>query len=473
MDALITLWGTTGIATYNYTFGESCDLGEEKPTQMLDPTKIPPRDADRDVWEQFLNDFDRAEEDGLKAALAVAGGGPPDVNVLDEYAQALEVQRVAIAQKRLHCGWDEPTEDNVQSARHLVQLVREGAPSEALIEPALRAARVQTDPVELREFHVALVCLEDEARRVRHLEAIKEVLDQTVALFERGCNVAGFVPTPVDLANVRRLWEIAATEGAEAQAPRLRLVKELLARLPPGSIVDALELQFALRILYRGREKSRVWTPSDMHPGELVVAFYNGARAAQTIADGGAPNLDALAAGAEALAEIHLRFSRGSADFAWLKPTEDDVQNARHLAELVRQGAPSPALVEPARRAVRVATDSKALARFQRILVCLEDETCRAMHLERLKEELDLGVMLFERGVRVAGFASTPLDLASARRLREIVATDGAEAQAPRLRLVKELQARLPPGSTREPFGPEEFDRILYQPDPTRIPEPL
>jgi hypothetical protein len=77
--------------------------------------------------------------------------------VLNEYAQALEVLRVAIAQKRLHCGWDEPTEDDVQNARRLVQLVREGAPSEALIEPALRAARVQTDPVELREFHAALL----------------------------------------------------------------------------------------------------------------------------------------------------------------------------------------------------------------------------------------------------------------------------------------------------------------------------
>ncbi len=65
--------------------------------------------------------------------------------MLNEYAQALEVLRVAIAQKRLHCGWDEPTEDDVQNARRLVQPVREGAPSEALIEPALRAARVQTD----------------------------------------------------------------------------------------------------------------------------------------------------------------------------------------------------------------------------------------------------------------------------------------------------------------------------------------
>jgi len=48
---------------------------------------------------------------------------------------------------------------------------------------------------------------------------------------------------------------------------------------------------------------------------------------------------------------------------------------------------------------------------------------------------------------------------AFARRLREIVATDGAEALAERLRLVKELLARLPSYSTGEPFGPEEFDR--------------
>lgn len=415
---------------------------------MLDPTKIPPRGADPDAMEQLLGDLMSAMDDGLKAAQTVASGGPPDVNVLDEYVQALEVLRVGIAQKRLSAGWDEPTEDNVRNARHLVELIREGAPSEALIEPALRAARVQTDPVELREFHAALLCLENEAARARHIEVLKEILDQTVALFERGCNVAGFVPTPLDLANVRRLREIAAADGAEALAERLRLVEELLARLPPGSTVDALGREYVASILYRGREKRHKLTTSDMAPGELAVAFFDGVKAALAIADDDAPDLDVLAAAAEALEEILRRFSSGTADFAFLKPTEDDVQNARHLAELVRQGAPSPELVEPARRAVRVATDPYALVRLERALFCLNDETCRAKDLDRIKEVLDRAVVLFERGVRIAGFVSTPVDLASARRLREIAATDGAEAQAERLRLVKEFLARLPSFST-------------------------
>jgi hypothetical protein len=409
---------------------------------MLDPTKIPPRDAE--VWEQFYNDLDTAEEDGLKAARIVAGGGPPDVDVLDAYAQALEVKRVAIAQKKLHCGWFVSTEDDVRNARHLVQLIREGAPSEALIEPALRAARAQTDPVELREFHAALLCLEDEAARARHIEVIKEVLDQTVALFERGCNVAGFAPTPQDLANVRRLREIVATDGAEVLGERLRLVKELQARMPAGSNAVAFEREYVVRFLYRGRDKSRPWKTSDMPPGELVVALSHGVRAALAIAEGDAPDLDALAAAAEALEEILRRFSSEPADFALLKPTEDDLQNVRHLAELVRQGAPSPALVEPALLAVRVTTDPYALARLRSALLCLNDETCRAKDLERIKEVLDRAVVLFERGARVAGFASTPLDLASVRRLREIAATDGAEVLAERLRLAKELLARLP-----------------------------
>ena len=411
---------------------------------MLDPTKIPSR-ADEKAWEQFFNDVVRATEDGLKAARVVAAGGPPDVNVLDAYAHALEMHRIAIAQK-LWCNWLQPTEDDVQNARRLVQLVREGAPSEALIEPAVRSARVTTDPGELEEFHAALLCLEDEASRSRHLAAIMEILDQTAAIFERGCNVAGFVPTPQDLANVRRLREVAAADGEEVQAPRRRLVKELLARLPPGSNIEAFrhDFDFVVRFLYRARDKNRAWKKSDMDPRSLVVEFYEGVLAADAITDGGAPDLDAIAAAAEALEEIQRRFSSGTADFAWLKPTEDDVQSARHLAELVRRGAPSPELVEPARRVVRVAADPYALARLRSALLCLNDETCRAKDLERIHEVLDRAVVLFERGVRVAGFASTPLDLASVRRLREIAAADGAEAMAERPRVVKELLARLP-----------------------------
>lgn len=411
---------------------------------MLDRTKIPPRGADREAKEQFLNDLDTAREDGLKAARTVAGGGPPDVNALDEYAQALEVMRVAIAQNRLSCGWEEPTEDDVRNVRHLVQLIREGAPSEALIEPALRVVRAQTDPVEVRELHAALLCLEDEASSGRHLAAIQDVLDQTVALFERGCDVAGFVPTPLDLVNVRRLREIAATDGAEAMAERQRLVKELLARIPEGSTIDAIGREFVVHFLYRNSNKYRAWKPSDMDPRSLVVEFAGGVLAADAIADGGAPDLDALAAAAEALEEIHLRLSSGPADFNLLKPTLDDVQSARHLVDLVREGAPSEELIEPARRVVRISADSYALARLRSALLCLNDETCRAMDLERIHEVLDRAVVLFERGVRVAGFASMPLDLASVRRLREIAATDGAEALVERQRVVKELLARLP-----------------------------
>jgi hypothetical protein len=217
---------------------------------MLDPTKIPPRDAGSEVREQFLEDLISATDDGLKAARTVAAGGPPDIDVLNNYAQALEVIRIEVAQKRLSFGWVVPAEDDVQSARHLVELIREGAPREALIEPARRAARVMTDPWELEAFHGALYCLESEASRVQHLARIVEVLDQTLGLFERGCNVAGFVPTPVDIANVRRLRETAATEGAEAQAERLRLVKELLARLPPHSTVNAFPREETARFLY-------------------------------------------------------------------------------------------------------------------------------------------------------------------------------------------------------------------------------
>jgi hypothetical protein len=69
-------------------------------------------------------------------------------------------------------------------------------------------------------------------------------------------------------------------------------------------------------------------------------------------------------------------------------------------------------------------------------------------------------VVLFERGVRLAGFASTPVDLASVRRLREIAATDGAEALAERQHLVTELLARLPTFSIFE--GKEDLPLIPH-----------
>jgi hypothetical protein len=200
---------------------------------MLEPTNLPHRDADIEVQEQFLDDLMTAYIDGLRAARAVADGGPPDAGMLHEYAQALEIFRIGVLRGGPSAsGFLEPTEDDVRNARHLVQLVREGAPSEALVEPARRAARVVTDGWDLERFQSALFCLEDEASRIQHIERIQEVLDLTIALFERGCRAASFVSTPLDIANVRRLREVAAADGAEALAERMGLVKELQARLP-------------------------------------------------------------------------------------------------------------------------------------------------------------------------------------------------------------------------------------------------
>lgn len=209
---------------------------------MRDYTKIPPRDADPEVRGQYLADLLSAIDDGAEAAKAVAEGGIPNVDVLDEYAQGMEGLRIGVENKRLSCEWIEPTEEDVRNARALVQLVHEGAPTEALIEPARRAARVYTDSWALSVYQSALIFLEDEDARVKHQDRIKQVLDKTIAMFERGCRVAGFVPTASDLANVRRLRELATEGGAEASLERQRLVKEGLARMPPINIGLARDL---------------------------------------------------------------------------------------------------------------------------------------------------------------------------------------------------------------------------------------
>jgi hypothetical protein len=92
---------------------------------------------------------------------------------------------------------------------------------------------VSTDPWALGVYQSALIFLEDEDARVKHQARIQEVLDVTIVMFERGCKVAGFASTGSDLANVKRLRELATEDGAEALLERRRLVKESLARMPP------------------------------------------------------------------------------------------------------------------------------------------------------------------------------------------------------------------------------------------------
>jgi len=107
----------------------------------MDLTEVPPHDAPLEAHGQYMSDCLSALWDGLEAVRAVADGGPPNVDALDGYAQVLELLRIGTVSD----GRTKPMEDDVRNARHLVQLVREGAPSEALVEPAQSAARVMAD----------------------------------------------------------------------------------------------------------------------------------------------------------------------------------------------------------------------------------------------------------------------------------------------------------------------------------------
>lgn len=197
-----------------------------------------------------LGELGSALLDGVVAAEAVANGDPANLEALQNYAEAMEVLHRGVIGGTMSFGWVEPTEADVHNARHLVQLVDQGAPRAALTEPSRRAARVCTDTWALGRFQSALFCLEDETTRVKHLERITEVLDMTIALFERGCHVASFAPTPQDLANARRLRQIATAESAEVSRERRRLVADLGARLP--SCNEELARDMATESLYRG-----------------------------------------------------------------------------------------------------------------------------------------------------------------------------------------------------------------------------
>lgn len=108
---------------------------------MLDLTQVPPREAAREAHEQYLSAFVSAFEDGLEAVRAIASGGPPNVDALDGYAQALETLRMG----EVSDGHTRPAEDDVHAARSLVELARTEAPREEVIALASRVIQITHD----------------------------------------------------------------------------------------------------------------------------------------------------------------------------------------------------------------------------------------------------------------------------------------------------------------------------------------
>jgi hypothetical protein len=195
--------------------------------------------------EELLEDVTCAQQEGEKAAWAAIVGEEPDLAALERWASAMELLHKRIANGTMCSGWTRPTEADIDAAKRLVKLVREGVPRKALIEPAWQVYRVTADPDALYGLCSVLPWLAGETQSIGYrndapADLVIEWLDKAIHFFERGGNVAGFSPTPEDLSRVRRLRELVTPSGSDALAERYRLAAELRARLPQDEVSKGL-----------------------------------------------------------------------------------------------------------------------------------------------------------------------------------------------------------------------------------------
>jgi hypothetical protein len=381
---------------------------------------------------------------------AIATGGEPDIECLDRMVKGLDMLRDGVEKERMYAGWLRPTEEDVAAARSLAQLVREGAPREALVEPAMRVYGIQANPGALYGLAHVLLWLAGEARRIAQHEGppkpdhVRKALDEAAAYFERGGTVAGFVPTLDDLASVRRLRELVVTQSEEELAERRRIAKELWARLPQDDV------SAGVRRILTNEEGMRLMPDGEEIMHLIMHGIFDAEKAALAVATGGEPDLELLDRLAQAMPLLEVEIAEGRWPDRWVRPTEEKVSAARRLAQLVREGAPREDLVELAWYVYGIVAYPGVLSRLSSILPWLAGEATRIAYgkgppdLDCVRTRLDEAAAYFERGGDVDGFVPTPEDLARARRLRDLVTAGGEEELAERHRLAKELWARLP-----------------------------
>jgi hypothetical protein len=185
--------------------------------------------------------------EGQDAVQTILTGGELDLEALDRSAKAFEVLRDGIANGTMWAGWVMPNDEDVRVAQRLLELARSNAPREELIEPARHVFRVTADPTALNGLCHVLLWLAGEATRIPfsvsddpRLDRVYAALDRAIAFFERGGNVAGFVPTPEDLSRVQRLRALVTADAGEALAERQRLAKEMWARVPQDNVSEGV-----------------------------------------------------------------------------------------------------------------------------------------------------------------------------------------------------------------------------------------
>lgn len=134
--------------------------------------------------EQYLSEVLRAAARATTALQTLLDGGAADLEALEEAAQLLGVFR----SRRVVGYRGETTEDDVAVARHLVDLVRDGAPMVEIVTAARRvrgflcgpleldlsdAERVERDTLEMLRARYRVELTEDDMRIVRrHAELL-------------------------------------------------------------------------------------------------------------------------------------------------------------------------------------------------------------------------------------------------------------------------------------------------------------
>lgn len=169
----------------------------------------PPAEDDPDpeaMW-RYADALYDAHHAALLAVRAVVEGGTPDLDALEKGAQVLEVLRGG----RISDGRVKLTEDDVAAARHLVDLVRAGAPREDIVAAAQRVHKIMNRPKS-----PALARPREEHER--------EILGML--------RMSGVEPTEDDMRDVRRLAALRAEDAVNAVEAQLAS-EEIWRRLFP------------------------------------------------------------------------------------------------------------------------------------------------------------------------------------------------------------------------------------------------
>jgi hypothetical protein len=169
----------------------------------------PPKDdPDPTAMHRYFDAFVAAEHEVRLAVRAIVKGREePDLDALEKGAQILEVLRTGLFRD----GRVRLTEDDVVSARHLLDLARAGAPREEIVAAAQRVHKIMNRPND-----PSVTRSREECERT-WLDALR---------------MRGVEPTEDDMRDVRRLAALSVEDVEDAVEAQIES-EEICRRLFP------------------------------------------------------------------------------------------------------------------------------------------------------------------------------------------------------------------------------------------------